>query len=105
MRPPARRSCVNGEHAMHIKTTTLITLLLCACAWSVSAQAPAAVAAAAPSLGTIDFGFRAGAVDGDVARYERFRDLRNGAFSRIRFGKDTGTYTFSVGADNIGYRD
>ena len=90
---------------MHTKLTTLATVLLCASAWSARAQQPAAAAPAAPTFGTVDFGFRAGTVDGDEARYERYRDLRDGAFSRIRFGKDTGEYAFAAGADNIGYRD
>jgi MtrB/PioB family decaheme-associated outer membrane protein len=55
--------------------------------------------------GLVDIGVRAGTTSGDEARYERYRDLRNGVFSRVRFGKDTDRYTFSLGASNIGYRD
>jgi MtrB/PioB family decaheme-associated outer membrane protein len=90
---------------MHTKVMTLASLLLCASAWSAGAQEPAAGSTGTPSLGSIDVGFRGGSTDGDVARYERFRDLRNGAFTRIRFGKETDNYQVSLGADNVGYRD
>lgn len=55
--------------------------------------------------GIVDFGIRAGTTTGDEARYERYRDLRSGAFSRIQFGKDSDQYKFNLGASNIGYRD
>jgi MtrB/PioB family decaheme-associated outer membrane protein len=55
--------------------------------------------------GVIDFGLRGGTEDGDFARYERYQDLRDGAFSRIRFGRTTDTHIYDVGASNIGYRD
>jgi hypothetical protein len=54
-------------------------------------QPPAAPATAVPSLGSIDFGFRGTETDVDEARYERYRDLRNGAASRFLFGKETAT--------------
>ena len=59
----------------------------------------------APSLGSVDFGFRGSSIDGDEARYQRYRDLRDGAFSQIVFGKATETYLFDASAENIGYHD
>jgi MtrB/PioB family decaheme-associated outer membrane protein len=58
-----------------------------------------------PSLGTIDFGVRGLSTTGDEARSQRYRDLRNGAFSRILVGRDTDQYRFSLRAENIGYLD
>jgi MtrB/PioB family decaheme-associated outer membrane protein len=55
--------------------------------------------------GTLDFGFRSESTTGDAARYERYRDLRQGAYSVLFFGKDTDQYKFNLRADNIGYRD
>lgn len=58
-----------------------------------------------PTLGTIDLGGIFGDVDGDEARYERYRDTRNGLYSNINFSKETGTYLFEGTASHIGYRD
>jgi MtrB/PioB family decaheme-associated outer membrane protein len=57
------------------------------------------------SLGTIDFGFRGTSVTGDLARYERYSDLRNGANINLDLGKTTGTYTFGARGRNVGYKD
>ena len=59
----------------------------------------------ATELGSIDLGFRGTDAKGDAARLERYRDLRDGAFSRILIGKDTDSYMFGASAENIGYRD
>ena len=65
----------------------------------------AAAGAQAPTNGSIDFGFRGTSTSGDAARYERFRDLRDGSWSRVLFGKKTDSYLFDANAGNIGYRD
>jgi MtrB/PioB family decaheme-associated outer membrane protein len=58
-----------------------------------------------PLRGTIDVGFRGRNVDGDEARFERYRDMRNGANVNFAIGQQTDTFAFSAGAQNIGYRD
>lgn len=59
-----------------------------------------------PDMGRIDFGFRSDNVTGDAARYNRFRDLRQGAFvDRFRLGKETESWFFLGEARNVGYRD
>jgi hypothetical protein len=58
-----------------------------------------------PSNGVIDVGGRFTSTSGDQARYERFRDLRNGANVNLLFNKDTENWTFNVKATNVGYRD
>lgn len=88
--------------------------LLLASAVSAAAQTfPAPVAPQAPKgtsdfttwVGSLDFGFRGTDTDGDEARYERYGDLRNGAATRLLFGRKTDTFFFDGGAENIGYRD
>jgi hypothetical protein len=55
--------------------------------------------------GVIDVGGRVTSTSGDAARYERYRDLRNGANVNVLFDKETSGYTFQVKASNVGYRD
>ncbi|MFN8061936.1 MAG: MtrB/PioB family outer membrane beta-barrel protein [Vicinamibacterales bacterium] len=66
---------------------------------------PAAAADSEPALGSIEIGARPTSTTGDEARYERFRDLQNGAFSRIRFSKESSSYYVDLKAQNIGYHD
>ena len=62
-------------------------------------------AGAVPSVGLIEAGARATDTEADEARYERYRDLRSGAASKIAFAKETATYAVDARAFNIGYRD
>ena len=62
-------------------------------------------AAAPPQTGTFEIGFRGTSVTGDEARYERYRDLRNGANINFDFTKQTDRYWFNAEATNVGYRD
>src|SRR5512140_2946489 len=57
------------------------------------------------SSGSIDIGGRFTSTDGDEARYERYRDLRDGVDANFKFSKETANWTFDVKAKNIGYRD
>ena len=59
-----------------------------------------------PKYGRVDFGFRSENVDGDFARYNRFRDWRQGGYlDRFKFEKETETTFFNATANNVGYRD
>jgi MtrB/PioB family decaheme-associated outer membrane protein len=71
------------------------------------ATAPADIPAVnAPKLGTVDFGFRGTSIDGDSARYYRFKDWRDGGFvERFRFEKVTDDSLWHAEANNVGYRD
>lgn len=88
----------------------LVALLLPAAA---AGQAPAPVAQpAAPGpvsaarIGEIDFGVRVNAISGDPARYQRFRDLRDGpTVDRFRYDRDADAWTFQAAFDHVGYRD
>src|SRR5690348_926467 len=67
---------------------------------------PAPTTPFAPKLGTVDFGFRADNTSGDRSRYQRFRDLRQGAYlDRFKFGKETEDWAFDATANNVGYYD
>ena len=106
---------------MRTRTTTLIGALLLIFAGVAHAQQMPAAAALAPQvvstpvptatafgpkLGQVDFGFRAGSVDGDAARYNRFRDLRQGGYvDRFKLNKETETWALQARASNVGYRD
>jgi hypothetical protein len=57
------------------------------------------------SGGTIDIGGRFTTTDGDEARYERYRDLRDGVPANFFYKKITPNWTFDFEATNIGYRD
>lgn len=71
-----------------------------------TSPAPPAVTSESPKIGRIDFGFRGDSVDGDEARYQRFRDLRDGAFlDGVRYQRETESWLFRGEANNVGYRD
>ena len=58
-----------------------------------------------PTTGLFDVGFRGTNTDGDEARYERYRDLRNGAATFFSMGQTTDVYRFNANFSNAGYRD
>jgi MtrB/PioB family decaheme-associated outer membrane protein len=70
-------------------------------------QAPqAAPAAPAPALaGTLDIGGLFTTTDGDEARYERYRDTRDGVYSGLTVNRRGEAYLFDANASHIGYRD
>jgi hypothetical protein len=67
------------------------------------AQAPPPVPGAA--AGTADIGGMFTTTVGDAARYERYRDMRDGAYTNLSLGRETGSYLFDATAWHIGYRD
>ena len=61
---------------------------------------------AAPAQGWVDFGVRVTGVDGDPARFQRYRDLGDGLFlESFRHGGERNGWTFSAAADHVGRRD
>ena len=93
-----------------INITAAILLFAAAAAAQDVAQTATAPTASPdiPLVNQIDLGIR-GTMFGDgsdQARYQRYRDLRNGGIlDRLRLWKDTDVYRYSVQADNVGYRD
>ncbi len=60
------------------------------------------------SLNYVDFGARGTifAAGSDEARFQRYRDLRNGpTLDVFRYASDTDARGFTVKADHVGYRD
>ena len=68
---------------------------------------PSAPAAAAPAgaTGTVDVGGLFTTTDGDEARYERYRDTRDGVYSGLTLNREGSSYLFDATASHIGYRD
>lgn len=93
---------------MRNRTLAFCAALLVACAQLAQAQTPPTKPlppAGIPTLGLLDFGFRGGSIDGDEARFERYRDLRPGATTLLEINRDSERYRFGAKATNMGYRD
>ena len=94
---------------MRNRVLTVTAALLLASAIHAMAQTKPAEATSGTGpggiTGTADVGFRVTGTEGDEARYERYRDLRDGLYTNIVFGKQTDTYLYDVTAKNIGYHD
>ena len=59
-----------------------------------------------PQTGSVDFGAQFSSMDGDEARYQRYRDFRNGALlDAFRYTRDTENWLFNMSASHVGYRD
>ena len=70
------------------------------------AATPATAPDTAPAIsGWFDFGFRGSSVDGDKARWERYRDLRDGLLTKGDFSKETDNYQLRFRVANAGYHD
>jgi MtrB/PioB family decaheme-associated outer membrane protein len=78
------------------------------------AQVPAAAAPAEPdehpplptTYGWLDFGVMKSHIDGDAARYERYRDLSDGPFlDRARYTSQPRGWLVDLAADHVGRRD
>ena len=73
-------------------------------------QTPATFATLHPTnpavFGQIDFGGRFTSVTGDRARYQRYRDLRDGVFVDMpMYHRETGNWWMNLVVRNAGYRD
>jgi MtrB/PioB family decaheme-associated outer membrane protein len=88
----------------------LITAALALVPLTAGAQPPAAVSTPAPSIGawtgSFDTGARGTSVDGDAARYERYRDLGDGLFLEgLRLNRDHNGWILDFTGDHVGRRD
>lgn len=101
---------------MRIRLTVLIGALLLVSAGAANAQQtdspnPPSPYQPSPSFlssraGQVDFSLRASGIDDDAARFQRFRDLRDGAtIDAFRWNREEATWLFSAEANNVGYRD
>ena len=88
----------------------VLTAALLLIAGPAMAQVPQAPQPPAPGAvsslgGTADVGGVFTAVDGDEARYQRYRDERDGVFSNLTVNRSGSRYLFDGNASHIGYRD
>jgi len=59
-----------------------------------------------PTGGEVEFGGRASSISGDAARFQKYRDLRNGpTVDRARYAKTKERWEFKAALDHAGYRD
>ncbi|MBI3048093.1 MAG: MtrB/PioB family outer membrane beta-barrel protein [Acidobacteria bacterium] len=93
-----------------LSTAAALLLLVPGAAARAQTQTPAAFATLHPTnpavFGQIDFGGRFTTVTGDRARYQRYRDLRDGVFFEMpMFHQETERWWVSLSVRNAGYRD
>ena len=89
------------SHSLSVAALVLVPIFA-------SAQSTASneIVGVGPNAGLIDFGFLGTTVNGDGARYERYRDLRTGPyFGKLQMNRETKGWVMDLGADNIGRRD
>jgi MtrB/PioB family decaheme-associated outer membrane protein len=93
---------------MRKRCVTIFAALLLTSVHQTYAQDPPTKPVPAPEIpttGLFDVGLRGTSTDGDEARYERFRDLRDGAATVFSMGRNTDQYRFNANFSNAGYRD
>ncbi len=91
-----------------ILTTALLLLARVSAAQTPPPQPgtpPPEAGAARPLAGTVEIGGLFGGTDGDAARFERYRDTRDGLYSSFTLRRRTGSYVFDADASHVGYRD
>src|SRR3954469_18731505 len=72
---------------------------------AVQAPAPAQGTADSPYTGTAEFGGLFTGTDGDAARYQRYQDLRDGAYTNLNISRITNAFMLDASARHVGYRD
>lgn len=90
---------------MRIRQLLASAALLLASTTLVQAQSAAQGSAPTGITGTVNLGGRFGSTKGDRARFERYRDLRDGAATDISLNRETEQVLFNARAFSIGYRD
>jgi MtrB/PioB family decaheme-associated outer membrane protein len=96
---------------MRIHPGSLLALLVLAAAASAQttpAPPPAATpeTLVPPAASGVEFGGRAGSISGDAARFEKYRDLRDGpTVDRAFYTKTRERWEFKAALDHAGYRD
>ena len=90
------------SHSLSIAALALIPVI----ASAQTATPPEVVAlGTGPNGGSIDFGVRGTSVSGEPARYERYRDLSDGAFlGALRVNREANGWVMAVGASSSSRR-
>ena len=69
-------------------------------------EPPTSTAAPTPTGGQAEFGGRASSISGDTARFQRYRDLRDGpTLERAQYQNVKQRWAFNASLDHAGYRD
>jgi hypothetical protein len=90
---------------MRTRAFVLLTALLLVPAAGASAQ-DTSQETSEPQVGSVDFGGQFSSVDGDEARFSRYRDLRSGALlDAFTYNRQMTDWHFRAAARHIGYRD
>ena len=83
----------------HLSTLTLAILLASGAASAQVQPAPATPAGATPTArGTVDIGGMFTTTDGDEARFERYRDQRDGVYTGLSVNREGTNYLFDATA-------
>src|SRR4051812_30352505 len=97
---------------IHLTLTALLVLAPAAARAQAQAPPPAGPApppgaaqgtADAPFTGTVDVGGLFTGTDGDAARYQRYQDLRDSAYTNLHVSRVTDTSLFAGAAKHVGY--
>jgi hypothetical protein len=86
-------------------TAALLLIARPAMAQTPKAPQPPAAGSPSPFHGTVDVGGLFTTTDGDEARYQRYRDERDGLFSNASISRESTSHVFEANASHIGYRD
>ena len=89
---------------MRIRAFVVLAALVLAPAAGVNAQE--AQPPAEPEVGSVDFGGQFSTMDGDEARYQKYKDMRSSALlDAFKYTRGTDDWVFNVAATHVGYRD
>src|SRR5215208_4652987 len=90
---------------MRIRAFVVLTALLLAPAASVRAQDTPSNTTE-PTVGSIDLGGQFSTINGDEARYQRYKDRRSGGLlDAFTYTREKESWFFDVTARHVGYRD
>jgi MtrB/PioB family decaheme-associated outer membrane protein len=89
---------------MRIRAFVVLTALLLVPA--ASARAQESPDTTVPTVGSTDFGGQFSSMNGDEARFQRYKDLRTGGLlDAFRYTREKENWLFNVTANHVGYRD
>src|SRR5262249_13876035 len=106
---PSERSALRPVRVIMRITRTFVTVALAMAPIAAHAQQPPPPVetgrppALQPWTGTFDFGVRGTSLDGDAARYERYRDLSDGFFlDAVRVDRQRDGWLLNFMGDHVG---
>src|SRR3954470_8719985 len=90
---------------MRIRAFVVLTaLLLAPAAGAIAQETPNTTTE--PSVRSVDFGGQFSTINGDEARYQRYKDLRSGGLlDAFKYTREKENWLFDITANHVGYRD